>query len=396
MANPLKRKIAFLLPCDAPGGGIFVAYRHARDLRIAGHDVTVVFSNRNAKPEIKYFPGMDLPVRHISELEKKPEHWDAIISTWWGTFYEMFRLRASRYLYFVQSDERRFYPENSIERFLIRQSYSNKRVGIITEARWIQKMFWEEFGVEASYAPNGVDTEMFHPAVRPLSPRGEKVRILIEGPGSLPYKRIELAFSVAQAVRAENKQVEIWYVSGDGVIRPDWKADRVFERVPYSEMPAIYASCDILLKLSTVEGVFGPPLEMMACGGACVVSNVTGHDEYIRNGINALVVPMDSASSAESAVRELIDPNARRQMAIAGISTAKELDWRNVADDFLIAIEASQSCILTEAKRTASLKECLLVRLYRLLVFERRVHNLLRELKRRGQVFRRSFTPSTK
>ena len=45
-------------------------------------------------------------------------------------------------------------------------------------------------------------------------------------------------------------------------------------------MYEIYNQCDVLLKMSKVEGVFGPPLEMMACGGTCVVGNVSGYDEY--------------------------------------------------------------------------------------------------------------------
>jgi hypothetical protein len=36
--------------------------------------------------------------------------------------------------------------------------------------------------------------------------------------------------------------------------------------------------------------MFGPPLEMFHCGGTAIVYDVSGHDEYIIDGKNALVV----------------------------------------------------------------------------------------------------------
>ena len=51
----------------------------------------------------------------------------------------------------------------------------------------------------------------------------------------------------------------------------------------------IYRSCDVIVKLSYVEGMFGPPLEMFHCGGTSIVYDVTGHDEYIVHGKNGLV-----------------------------------------------------------------------------------------------------------
>ena len=72
---------------------------------------------------------------------------------------------------------------------------------------------------------------------------------------------------------------------GDGA-----RADRVFERVAVESTPVIYRSCDVLVKLSQVEGMYGPPLEMFHCGGTVVTYDVTGHEEYVEHGVNGLVV----------------------------------------------------------------------------------------------------------
>jgi hypothetical protein len=98
-------------------------------------------------------------------------------------------------------------------------------------------------------------------------------------------------------------------------------------------MNEIYSSCDILLKLSRVEGFFGPPLEMMACGGVCVVGAVTGHEEYIADGENALVVDPTDIKGARGAVQRLIaDRNLREKLRKNGLRTAAQWPWEPSID----------------------------------------------------------------
>jgi len=55
------------------------------------------------------------------------------------------------------------------------------------------------------------------------------------------------------------------------------------------DIKAIYSSCDVFLKMSSVEGSFCPPMEAMACGCAVVVGKATEYDEVIWDGYSALV-----------------------------------------------------------------------------------------------------------
>jgi O-antigen biosynthesis protein len=61
------------------------------------------------------------------------------------------------------------------------------------------------------------------------------------------------------------------------------------------EMAELYAASDVVLKLSRVEGMYGPPLEGFHMGATCVTTPVTGHDEYVEHGWNGLVVDWDDA-----------------------------------------------------------------------------------------------------
>ena len=56
---------------------------------------------------------------------------------------------------------------------------------------------------------------------------------------------------------------------------------RLVGPVSQAELARLYADTDVVLKLSRIEGMFGPPLEGFHCGATCVVTPVTGHDEYV-------------------------------------------------------------------------------------------------------------------
>ena len=85
--------------------------------------------------------------------------------------------------------------------------------------------------------------------------------------------------------------------------------------------------------MSRVEGFFGPPLEAMACGCIPVVSKVTGYDEYIVDGENALVVEMGDIRGAEEAIQKLIDePTLRDKLIRNGMKTVKEWSWEKSID----------------------------------------------------------------
>jgi glycosyltransferase involved in cell wall biosynthesis len=335
MSSAASLKIAFILPENSLAGGVFVTYLQAQALKRRGYDVTIVFVKYNASAGFSHFADLDLKFLELSKIPPD-SRFDIAIATWWETFFSLPKVHADKHFYFVQSDERRFYPESDrLNRNWVGLTYSFKQIGVITEAKWIQNFLQTEFGLDVAYAPNGVDNAQFSPMVAPLVPKAGKLRVLIEGSGGLEYKRIDDAFKIAEGVG----DIEIWYVCPDSQVKPEWKYDRLFKAVPFKEMAAIYKSCDILIKVSSVEGFFGPPLEMMATGGACIVSNVTGHDEYIRDGENALLINTGDVPAGRAALRKLVsDPTLREKLSKNGLLTAQKLDWNIQHPKFEAAI----------------------------------------------------------
>ena len=81
---------------------------------------------------------------------------------------------------------------------------------------------------------------------------------------------------------------------------------------------------------------------MMACAGACVVGKVTGYDEYIVDGENALVVEQGDVKGAHDALQRLMEDDALRNHLIEnGIKTAQQWRW-DTSIDCLEKIFATQ------------------------------------------------------
>ena len=281
-------RIAYMLPDVAISGGAAVVFQHANRLARRGHEVLV--ASTGAVSGASWFPCQSVPVVRHTDLS---QDLDLLVATSWSTVYEVARMPVGQRCYFVQADETSFYKPGSPLFHAALLSYL-MNVRFLTMAVWIQKWLKDGFGKDAFLIPNGVDREMFYPPATGR-PRTGRPRILIEGAFALPSKGMREAFEAVQGIDAE-----VWCVSAYGKPDSDLRYDRFLERVPVGKMREIYSSCDILLKLSKSESFGLPPLEMMACGGVCVVSRIRGHEEYIRDGENALMVAPDDIQGAEA------------------------------------------------------------------------------------------------
>lgn len=332
LVGPKPKKIAFILPGVGISGGIAVVFKHAEMLMNAGHDAFVI--NVGEMGTGDWYSNNPVPIVHVSDNRTYLfNRINLLIATGWSTVEWINRISADRKLYFVQSDERRFFIEPSLQR-KIHQTYLTS-CEYFTEAFWIQRMLQNEFGHSAKYVPNGLDSKIFYPD-NPLMPRTPgKIRILLEGPIIVPFKGMADSYAAIEGL-----DCEVWIVSSAGKPPAHWKYDRFFESVPFGEMRKIYSACDIFLKMSRIEGFFGPPMEAMACGCSVVVGKVTGYDEYIVHEHNALVVEQGDILGAKMAVTRLISDNTLRNSLIqAGFQTVKNWSWERSAKAMLEVVD---------------------------------------------------------
>ena len=323
-----SKSICYIIPTTNITGGVAVVCEHLNRLQKLGYKTLIV--SYDNKTNLSWFPNQSVKVIPLKNNQKIIEQYEKVVATGWITAYELLLLNVKRKIYFVQSDETRFYPKGSYLKTRVKRTYTFP-FEFMTEAKWIQSWLKKNFNQDSFYMPNGINTEIFHPDI-PLEEKPKnKKRILLEGAINLPFKGMEEAFKVVQDL-----DCEVWCVSYDGKPKPEWHCDHFFEKVPMQDMRKIYSSCDILLKLSRVEGFFGPPLEMMACGGVSIVAKVTGYDEYIIDGYNALVTEPGNIKKTKKLLQKLIDDKKLyNHLKSNSQKTVEKMDWKNTIKNLI-------------------------------------------------------------
>jgi glycosyltransferase involved in cell wall biosynthesis len=83
--------------------------------------------------------------------------------------------------------------------------------------------------------------------------------------------------------------------------------------------------------------MFGPPLEMFHCGGTAIVYNVTGHDEYIADRRNGVVIPRDDEERVIRTINKLRDDCAFLESLKQGARETGESwpDWPEASRVFM-------------------------------------------------------------
>ncbi|MEP6953904.1 MAG: glycosyltransferase family 4 protein, partial [Solirubrobacteraceae bacterium] len=259
---------------------------HARQLVLHHEmDVTLVLAREQ---EVAHWEYEHLPHLHVASLaDARQDHFDIVVATWWETVFSLFAVPADRYAYFVQSIEDRFYkPEHGAERLGAALSL-DLPVAFITEATWIRDTLAElRPDARCLLVPNGVDKDVFTVADDVEPNIDGPLRVLVEGNANVWFKGVNDAIAAARAM-SEPKRLTVVAPTRDGLDARG--ADAVIGPLSQRALADVYAETDVVLKLSTVEGMYGPPLEGFHKGATCVTTEVTGHEEYIEHGHNALL-----------------------------------------------------------------------------------------------------------
>ena len=287
-------RIAFVVNDLQLSGGVGVVVEHARQLSAHhGMQVELVLARSQDEPEWAFRGLADVAVHGMDVA--RASHYDIALATWWETVAPALELPAERHAYFVQSLEDRFYRPGEPQRLAAALTH-DVPVPVITEARWIAETL-EALAPERRclLVRNGIAKDVFAPPAAP-PPRDGPLRILIEGNASW-FKGVPDAFAATREMR-EPRHVT--------VVTPERSkpagADRRVGPLSHAEMARAYADADVVLKLSRVEGMFGPPLEGFHMGATCVVTGVTGHEEYVVHGENGLVVEWDDPRGTSRAL----------------------------------------------------------------------------------------------
>lgn len=341
----------FILEDITISGGVNVVFEYALYALSKGNIATIA-SRKRLSPSRACWHKETEKLRYLSLDECKGEKFDIAIVTGWSTAYDVYMINAKKYVYFVQSIESRFYNNPKSEMALLADLTYEMPFEYVTEATWIQDYLKKEFFQEAQLVRNGINKRLFceygeNYAVREVG----KLRILVEGPIYSNIKNVARTIEICKESGAD----EIWLLTSSAVDNYEG-VDKVFSQLPIEDVAKVYRSCDVLVKLSLVEGMFGPPLEMFHCGGTAITYNITGSEEYIVHGENALVAEVGDEESVLRYINSLKhDRLLLERLKRGAIETAARWPgWEVSSEKFY---EAINSIAETEAKNKELLQK---------------------------------------
>ncbi len=309
-------KICFLVGALTLSGGTYVIIQHASYLRLKGYDVTLAIRDKFDSEQTRWHDGLS-GLKLLPYSDAFLNQYDLVIATWWKTALDLAKFSAKHYSYFVQSIESRFYPSSDSDRRALIESTYQLPVHYITEATWIKDYLKSRYNQDAELVKNGIRKDLYRPEGKLAQPKAG-FRVLVEGPLGVFFKNTAYALRQARLAQIDH----LWLLTSSPIFYA-YGVSRVFSEVAVTETPEIYRSCDLLLKLSSVEGMFGSPLEMFHCGGTAIVLDVSGADEYIIHGYNSIVIPPDEPGKIAEALKNLQrDPKLLLALKKGALETA--------------------------------------------------------------------------
>lgn len=197
------------------------------------------------------------------------------------------------------------------------------------------------FGGDYRIIPNGVDTDRFSPAVRPIE-RFDDGAFNVLYVGRLePRKGLSVLLRSFKGLWESEAERARLIIVGDGPLRKRLRQSVPAElhgavhfegRVSSELLPRYYASSHALCSPATQGESFGIVLlEAMASGVPVVASDIPGYRTAVKNGVHGILVEPGSPGPLATALCLLArDASLREQMAAAGRENAELYSWNRV------------------------------------------------------------------
>ena len=279
-----------------------------------------------------------LPQRYevLQPTEVNPRDWDVMVATeinTWPVLKHM--VTPAKKFTFVQMLEWQFFAKSNPRAAKnAEQCYWWHDLEPICIARHLVAQMKKRGHKKVHLVPWGLDFDLFYPD-EPLIPKGDKIRILIEGHSMNEAKDTDnLAWKAIESIGRDN--VEVWGLSQGP---PRYQFDQYYMLPPQDMLRRIYSSCDILVKASRYEGRPAPPFEAMACGCAVAIALNQGTDDLIY-GKNCLLSQYNELKLNRNLKKLVEDNSLRRELIDNGLKYVQEhFAWGPLVDRLIAAFE---------------------------------------------------------
>ncbi|MFI5096525.1 MAG: glycosyltransferase family 4 protein [Candidatus Acidiferrales bacterium] len=364
----MKILIAIGVKRQKEAGAAGVVFNHAEELQKLGHRVDTWFFD-DLLPSPRWparFQELEFAFAVSRHIRKNPSAYDVVnLHAPWGGVYGLSRKLFSTaapppYVFTMQGSEERYVRAMRVEQKKGRASHFALR-NRVWHRLYHQTMYdlaikTADFGNVANregwilselkyghppgrvrYIPNGTNPEFLQPhsfvdsdALRLLyvgtwlDRKG--VFYLVESFARLAPSLPKLSLTVAGCAVSE-EQIRAYF---SAALHP---RVHVLPFLNRGAMPNLYATHDIFVLPSLVEGMPLTLLEAMASAMPVVTTNTCGMADVVENGVNGLLVAPADARAIEGAVLLLAaDPVLRQRLGQAAQLSMKRYTWERSAE----------------------------------------------------------------
>lgn len=346
-------KITFVSPPPNLSGGLRVVSIYADALRARGHDVQVVatsWQGPSPKERLKdlaqgrfgttklgsHYDTMKAPLILLDHAGPVTDadlpDADVVIATWWETAFAVVRLSPAkgRGFYFVQGHEVHDYLPNHLSG----GSYYLP-LKKITISSWLKDTMRAVYNdSDVALVPNSVDLSVFH------APERMRQKVPTIGVMYAPqsFKGLDTSFAVIEQARLSYPDLR---VISFGMNPPEKdlplpKNTRYIQSPRGEALREIYASCDVFLTSSRIEGFGLPILEAMACRTPVVATRTGCASDVIRDEVNGHIANVDDIEALSDGITRILDldDTGWQEMSNAALNTVSSYTWDDAATRF--------------------------------------------------------------
>jgi len=330
LTYPQRLRVTYILPKLVIAGGVLSVIQLVNRLILQGIEARIVTLFEDPILQ-NYWQILTRPIlfKKPAELIKHCPTSDIIVATHWTTAHWVNKIKksgkATHSVYFLQDYESWFYPENNQrQRQKVLDTYAlipNK----IVKSAWLQDLLQQD-GYDTTKIWLGMNLDVFYP--RQVKKETVPVILAMARPGT-SRRGFEPTMQSLTLVKQKLPHVKIILFGDNHLVNYDIPFDYQDEGVIFDQekLAQLYSLADVFIDGSNYQGFGRLALESMACGTACVVTNVGGVTEYAKDKENCLMVsPKQSNDFAAAILNILHDQELNMHLIQGGLKTVKAYD----------------------------------------------------------------------
>jgi GT2 family glycosyltransferase len=330
-----RPSVTFLFDSLGRYGGVMSLLLIANGLIARGFEVRIA-SLVSGEGYIKGLYTQPLFFGSFPNLLKNIPYSDIFVSTVWITAYWLSHLRKrfpnAQYISYLQDYESFFLPEWADDRKKVIVSYNLPNY-LITTSKWLHKKL-QAHGKTSFIIQKGIDGDIFRIKENikriPLS-------VLAMARPHTPYRGFETIKSIFRQLNNLNSNIRLglfgsfekeiddldFSVKNHGIIENG------------SALAELYNKYTVFIDPSDFQGFGMIGLEAMACGCACVMTNIGGIVEYAQHGINCILISPNNVEAFVKKIHKLLIDNLLKKSLIKNaLITSKKFSLETEIEKF--------------------------------------------------------------